>query len=53
MKQYANELGPLKDMFPDWTPEDIVFALKENHGDVEMTAEKISEGTTPNMRYSS
>lgn len=44
LKKYANELGPLKEMFPDWTSADIVYALEENEGDVQMTAEKISEG---------
>lgn len=45
IKQYSAELAQLKDMFPDWTSEDIVFALEENQGDVQITAEKISEGS--------
>lgn len=46
IKQYASELAQLKDLFPDWTREDIVFALDENEGDVQITAEKISEGSS-------
>lgn len=45
LKQYATELAQLKEMFPDWTSEDIVFALDENQGDVQITVEKISEGS--------
>jgi len=31
-------------MFPDWTSEDIVFALQETGGDLEGTVERMSEG---------
>lgn len=31
-------------MFPDWTDEDIVFALQETDGDLQATIERISEG---------
>lgn len=43
-KQYSGQLLQLKDLFPNWTPEDLVFALKENHGDVELTATRIYDG---------
>ncbi|KAK3679472.1 RNAPII degradation factor [Recurvomyces mirabilis] len=43
-KKYSSELPMLKDMFPDWTDVDLVFALEEANGDVGATAEKISEG---------
>lgn len=45
-KQYANELSTLKELFPDWTDEDLVFALQETGGDVQNTVENITEGTS-------
>ncbi|KAG0640850.1 hypothetical protein HOY80DRAFT_957107 [Tuber brumale] len=45
-RQYASELSQLQEMFSDWTSDDIVAALNENGGDVQLTAAKISEGTT-------
>ena len=44
-KQYSNELGLLKDMFPDWTDVDLVFALQETDGDLPTTIDHITEGT--------
>lgn len=43
-KRYASKLSTIKEMFPDWTDEDIVFALQETNGDLEGTIEQISEG---------
>lgn len=43
-KQYASKLSTVKEMFPDWTDEDIVFALQETDGDLESTIEQITEG---------
>ena len=43
-KQYASKLSTIKEMFPDWTDEDIVFALQETGGDLEGTIDRISEG---------
>ena len=44
--KYAGKIEPIKEMFPDWTEQDIAFALDENNGDLEGTVERISEGTT-------
>ena len=44
-KLYAPKIGPVKEMFPNWTDEDIVTALQETDGDLEATIERISEGT--------
>lgn len=44
-RQYAESLKTLKEMFPDWTDEDIVFALQEEQGDVQATATRMSEGS--------
>ena len=43
-KLYAPKLGLVKEMFPAWTDEDIVFALQETDGDLEATIDRISEG---------
>jgi len=43
-KHYASKLDVIKEMFPDWTDEDIVFALQETDGDLESTIDRISEG---------
>ena len=42
--KYASKLSTVKEMFPAWTDEDIVFALHETDGDLENTIERISEG---------
>ena len=41
---YASKLSTIKEMFPTWTAEDIVFALQETDGNLESTIERISEG---------
>ncbi|KAI9877703.1 MAG: hypothetical protein M1830_003045 [Pleopsidium flavum] len=43
-KQYSGKLSTIKEMFPDWTDEDIVYALQETDGDLESTIERITEG---------
>lgn len=43
-KKYSSELGMLKDMFPDWTDVDLVFALDEADGDLPSTVDMITEG---------
>lgn len=45
-KKYASELPMLKDMFPDWTDVDLVFALQESDGDMPSTVDKITQGTS-------
>ncbi|KAK5680402.1 RNAPII degradation factor [Elasticomyces elasticus] len=44
-KKYSSELPMLKDMFPDWTDVDLVFALQEANGDVPATVDKIMQGS--------
>lgn len=46
-KQYKTELSTLKELFPDWTSDDLVFALQETDGDLETTVERITEGAWP------
>ncbi|MCJ1466597.1 RNAPII degradation factor [Pseudocyphellaria aurata] len=43
-RMYATKLSTMKEMFPDWTDEDLVFALQETDGNLENTIERISEG---------
>ncbi len=42
--QYGSKVSTIKEMFPDWTDEDIVFALQETDGDLEVTVDRISTG---------
>lgn len=43
-KKHASQLDLLRELFPEWTDDDLVLALEESDGDMERTAEKISEG---------
>ncbi|KAG2172667.1 hypothetical protein INT43_000014 [Umbelopsis isabellina] len=42
--QYGTQLSTLRELFSDWSDEDLLFALQEADGDVELTAVRISEG---------
>lgn len=44
-KKHAAQLPMLKDMFPDWTEMDLVFALEESDGDISAAVEKITQGS--------
>lgn len=43
-KQYGGRVSTIKEMFPDWTDEDVVFALQETDGDLEATVDRITDG---------
>lgn len=43
-KQYGEKLGLIKELFADWSDADILYALKETDGDVELTATRIADG---------
>ena len=43
-KHYKSQLDTLKELFPDWTDDDLVFALQETDGDLQNTIERITEG---------
>ncbi|KAF2096981.1 hypothetical protein NA57DRAFT_57592 [Rhizodiscina lignyota] len=51
-KHYLSEVAVLKEMFPDWTDVDLVFALEETNGDLPSTIERITEGTCPLPNHS-
>ncbi|GAW12170.1 hypothetical protein ANO14919_015310 [Xylariales sp. No.14919] len=44
-KQYGEKLGLIKELFEEWSDADILYALKETDGDVELTATRIADGT--------
>ncbi|KAF2971057.1 hypothetical protein GQX73_g2507 [Xylaria multiplex] len=44
-QQYGEKLGLIKELFEEWSDADILYALKETDGDVELTATRIAEGT--------
>lgn len=43
-KKYSSSLPALKELFPDWTEDDLVFALEDAGGDLESAIERITEG---------
>jgi hypothetical protein len=46
-KKYGIKVHTIKEMFPEWTDEDVVFALEETDGDLEITVERITDGQMP------
>lgn len=42
--KFANQLAVLRELFPSWSDEDLLLAVQEAGGDVDVTAERISEG---------
>ena len=50
-KKYASSLTTIKEMFPDWTEDDIVFALEESNGDMERTVERMTEGENSQRQF--
>ncbi|KAK7634717.1 hypothetical protein IWX48DRAFT_588356 [Phyllosticta citricarpa] len=43
-QQYATQLATIKETFPDWTDLDLLLALQESDGDLNVASEKILEG---------
>ncbi|KAL8764919.1 MAG: hypothetical protein Q9209_007812 [Squamulea sp. 1 TL-2023] len=43
-RMYSSKLPTIKELFPNYTDEDIVFALQETDGNLEATIDRISEG---------
>lgn len=44
-KQYGSKVGMIKEIMPDWSEVDILFALRETDGDENLAVARISEGT--------
>jgi hypothetical protein len=43
-KQYGSKVSTLRELFPDWSDEDLVYALKETEGDLESAIDRMSSG---------
>lgn len=43
--KYQSKLATAKELFPDWTDEDILYAIHDANGDVEVAIVRMSEGT--------
>ena len=43
-QQYGTKVEVIKEMFPDWSEVDILFALRETDGDENLTVTRIAEG---------
>ena len=50
-KKYSDTLPTLKELFPDWKDEDLVFALEDSNGELEEAIERITEGRFPSFPY--
>ncbi|CAG2003822.1 unnamed protein product [Fusarium graminearum] len=44
-KQYGNKTSVIREMFPDWSEADVLFALQETDGDENEAVTRIAEGT--------
>lgn len=44
-KQYGDKTGVIREMFPDWSEADVLYALKETNGDATEAATRIADGT--------
>ncbi len=42
--RHGSKIAIVRELFPDWTDEDVVFALEETGGDLESTIERITSG---------
>lgn len=43
-QQYGSKVDTIKEMFPDWTSVDILFALQETDGDESLAVTRMAEG---------
>lgn len=43
-KKHGQNLATVRELFPTWTDEDLLMALNEAGGDLELAATRISEG---------
>lgn len=48
-RMYSAKLSTIKEMFPNYSDEDIVFALQETDGNLEATIDRISEGKSTSL----
>lgn len=50
-KKYGDKVDTIKEIFPDWTDEDVVMGLEETDGDMYATLEKITTGKSYNLGH--
>jgi len=43
-RQYGQKAEMIKEMFPDWSEVDVLYALQETDGDESLAATRIAEG---------
>jgi len=43
-KKFGSSVATIKEMFPTWTDEDVLGALQETDGNLEVTVERIADG---------
>ncbi|OMJ27420.1 CUE domain-containing protein, partial [Smittium culicis] len=48
---YKSQLSTLLEVFPNWTESDLIYALKDADGDLEITIGRISDGNSPIPSY--
>ncbi|KAF9871433.1 rnapii degradation factor def1 [Colletotrichum karsti] len=44
-KQYGSKVSLIRELFPDWSEQDILYALSETDGDENLAVTRIAEGT--------
>lgn len=44
-KQYGDKTSVIREMFPDWSEPDVLYALKETNGDETEAVTRMAEGT--------
>jgi hypothetical protein len=49
VKQYGDKVSMVKEVCPDWSKEDVVYALNETGGDVTETISRILDGALPSV----
>lgn len=42
--RYSSQLATLRELFADWSDDDLLFALQEVEGDLDLAIDRISEG---------
>lgn len=42
--KYNTQLSTLKELFTEWSEEDLIFTLQDADGDLELAIDRISEG---------
>lgn len=51
-QQYGSKTSVIREMFPDWSEVDVLYALQETNGDENEAVTRIAEGTlTPCLLF--